>query len=91
MQEIIKALPTSSVTPAAANALIEAAMKASRDMGFDAAVAVTDATGNPRAFQRANGAPFFTAEVTVSKAWSIASSALSNSCDLFQRFQGRKS
>jgi uncharacterized protein GlcG (DUF336 family) len=61
------------VTRAAANALIEAAMKASRDIGFDAAVAVTDATGNLRAFQRADGAPFFTAEVAVSKAWTAAS------------------
>jgi uncharacterized protein GlcG (DUF336 family) len=61
------------VTCEAANALIEAAMKASRDMGFDAAVAVTDATGNLRAFQRANGAPFFTADVAVSKAWTAAS------------------
>jgi uncharacterized protein GlcG (DUF336 family) len=48
-------------------------MKASRDMGFDAAVAVTDATGNLRAFQRADGAPFFTTEVAVSKAWTAAS------------------
>ena len=73
MQEIIKAIPTASVTCAAANALIEAAMQASRDIGFDAAVAVTDATGNLRAFQRADGAPFFTAEVAVSKAWTAAS------------------
>ena len=73
MQEIIKAIPTASVTCAAANALIEAAMQASRDIGFDASVAVTDATGNLRAFQRADGAPFFTAEVAVSKAWTAAS------------------
>ena len=73
MQEIIKAIPMASVTRAAANALIDAAMQASRDIGFDAAVAVTDATGNLRAFQRADGAPFFTAEVAVSKAWTAAS------------------
>ena len=73
MQEIIKAIPAASVTCAAANALIEAAMQASRDIGFDASVAVTDATGNLRAFQRADGAPFFTAEVAVSKAWTAAS------------------
>ena len=62
-----------SVTRAAANALIEAALQASRDIGFEASVAVTDATGNLRAFQRADGAPFFTAEVAVSKAWTAAS------------------
>ena len=73
MEQIVKAIATASVTCQAANALIEAAMKASRDMGFDAAVAVTDATGHLRAFQRADGAPFFTAEVAVSKAWTAAS------------------
>jgi uncharacterized protein GlcG (DUF336 family) len=73
LQQIIKAMPTASVTREAANALIETAIQASRDIGFDAAVAVTDATGNLRAFQRADGAPFFTAEVAVSKAWTAAS------------------
>jgi len=73
LQQIVKAIPMASVTREAANALIEAAMKASRDMGFDAAVAVTDATGNLRAFQRADGAPFFTADVAVGKAWTAAS------------------
>ena len=73
MQQIVKAIATASVTREAANALIEAALKASREIGFDASVAVTDATGNLRAFQRADGAPFFTAEVAVSKAWTAAS------------------
>ena len=73
MPQIVKAIPMASVTREAANALIEAAMKAGRDLGFDAAVAVSDATGNLRAFQRADGAPFFTAEVAVSKAWTAAS------------------
>jgi uncharacterized protein GlcG (DUF336 family) len=73
LPQIVKAIPMASVTREAANALIEAAMKASRDLGFDAAVAVSDATGNLRAFQRADGAPFFTAEVAVSKAWTAAS------------------
>jgi uncharacterized protein GlcG (DUF336 family) len=73
LQQIVKVIPMASVTCEAANALIEAAMKASRDIGFDAAIAITDATGNLRAFQRADGAPFFTAEVAVSKAWTAAS------------------
>ncbi len=72
-EQIVKVMATASVTCEAANALIEAAMKAGRDLGFDAAVAVTDATGNLRAFQRADGAPFFTAEVAVAKAWTAAS------------------
>jgi uncharacterized protein GlcG (DUF336 family) len=57
----------------AANALIEEALKACRDIGFEAAIAVVDVTGNLRAFQRADGAPFFAAEVAVSKAWTAAS------------------
>jgi uncharacterized protein GlcG (DUF336 family) len=73
LQKIVKAIPMASVTCEAANALIEAALKASRDMGFDAAVAVVDATGNLRAFQRADGAPFLAAEVSVNKAWTAAS------------------
>jgi uncharacterized protein GlcG (DUF336 family) len=73
LQQIVKAIPAASVTCDAANALIEAALKASRDMGFDAAVAVVDATGNLRAFQRADGAPFLAAEVAVNKAWTAAS------------------
>lgn len=76
MRQIVKAIAMASVTCEAANALIGAAMKASRDMGFDAAVAVTDVTGNLRAFQRADGAPFFTSEVAVSKAWTAASSGI---------------
>jgi uncharacterized protein GlcG (DUF336 family) len=76
LRQIVKAIAMASVTCEAANALIEAAMKASRDIGFDAAVAVTDATGNLRAFQRADGAAFFTAEVAVSKAWTAASSGI---------------
>jgi uncharacterized protein GlcG (DUF336 family) len=62
-----------SVTLMAANALIEEALKACRDIGFEAAIAVVDVTGNLRAFQRADGAPFFAAEVAVSKAWTAAS------------------
>jgi uncharacterized protein GlcG (DUF336 family) len=73
LEQIVKAIAMASVTCQAANALVEAAMKASRDLGFDAAVAVTDATGNLRAFQRADGALFFTAEVAVAKAWTAAS------------------
>jgi uncharacterized protein GlcG (DUF336 family) len=73
LQQIVKAIAMASVTREAANALIDAAMKASSDLGFDASVAVIDATGSLRAFQRADGAPFFTAEVAVNKAWTAAS------------------
>jgi uncharacterized protein GlcG (DUF336 family) len=72
-KNIPKTMPMASVTLAAANALIEEALRACRDIGFEAAIAVVDVTGNLRAFQRADGAPFFAAEVAVSKAWTAAS------------------
>ncbi len=72
-KNIPKTMPMASVTLAATNALIEEALRACRDIGFEAAIAVVDVTGNLRAFQRADGAPFFAAEVAVSKAWTAAS------------------
>ena len=73
MRKIAKTRPMASVTLAAANALIEEALKACCNIGFEAAIAVVDVTGNLCAFQRADGAPFFAAEVAVSKAWTAAS------------------
>lgn len=46
---------------------------AAKAAGFEAAVAVTDATGALRAFERSDGAPFLTAEVATNKAWTAAS------------------
>ncbi len=68
-----KTIATASVSREAAAALIEAALEAARDLGFEAAVAVADATGTLRAFERADGAPFLTAEVAIDKAWTAAS------------------
>ncbi len=34
---------------------------------------MTDATGNLRAFERTDGAPFLTAEVAIDKAWTASS------------------
>lgn len=64
---------TASVTQAAARALIEAAMIAGRDAGIEVAVAITDATGAIKAFERTDGAAFLTADVAVNKAWTAAS------------------
>ena len=64
---------TASVTRAAASALVEATLAAAAEIGFEAAVAVVDATGALRAFARGDGAPFLAADVAVDKAWTAAS------------------
>ncbi|MFT0545583.1 GlcG/HbpS family heme-binding protein [Allopusillimonas ginsengisoli] len=45
--------------------------------GFAATIAITDAGGHLRAFERADSAPFLTAEVAINKAWTAASFGLS--------------
>lgn len=68
-----KSIATASINRAAAVALIEAALAAARDIGIPAAVAVVDATGNLRAFERTDDAPFLTVDIAIDKAWSSAS------------------
>ena len=62
-----------SITRDAAWALLEAARAAARDIGIDVAIAVTDAAGHFKAFERSDHAPFLTAEVAIDKAWTAAS------------------
>ncbi|MBF9069871.1 GlcG/HbpS family heme-binding protein [Streptacidiphilus fuscans] len=64
--------PAASITKMAAAALITAVHTAAAHLGFDAAVAVTDHGGHLKAFDRADDAPFLTAEVAVDKAWTAA-------------------
>jgi uncharacterized protein GlcG (DUF336 family) len=68
-----KSLPASSITRSCATALIEAVHRAAQEIGFAAAVAVTDAGGHLKAFDRSDDAPFLAAEVAVDKAWTAAS------------------
>ncbi|WP_246586976.1 GlcG/HbpS family heme-binding protein [Stakelama flava] len=68
-----KTIPAGNVSLEAARALIDAALAATQEAGFPAAIAVTDATGSLRAFARDDAAPFLTAEVAISKAWTAAS------------------
>ncbi|WP_031512490.1 GlcG/HbpS family heme-binding protein [Streptomyces sp. NRRL F-5123] len=68
-----KSAPASSVTRAAARALIAAVHSAATRIGFTAAIAVTDQGGHLKAFDRADDAPFLTAEVALDKAWTAAS------------------
>src|SRR5262245_28659216 len=68
-----QSIPAANINREAAAALVAAALAAAREIGIEIAVAVTDATGNLRAFERADGAPFLTASVAVDKAWTSAS------------------
>lgn len=71
-----KTFPAAAITRDAALALLEAARSASRDLGIEVAIAVTDAAGHLKAFERSDHAPFLTAEVAVDKAWTAASFGL---------------
>jgi len=53
--------------------LVDAAIKAGESMGLEITVAIVDAGGHLRSFQRADGAPFLTVEAAISKAWTAAS------------------
>jgi uncharacterized protein GlcG (DUF336 family) len=68
-----KSIPAANISREAAAALVAAALAAALEIGIDIAVAVTDATGNLRAFERTDGAPFLTASVAEDKAWTSAS------------------
>ncbi len=68
-----KSIATASINRETAVALIAAALAAARSIGIPAAVAVVDATGNLRAFERTDDAPFLTVDVAIDKAWSSAS------------------
>jgi uncharacterized protein GlcG (DUF336 family) len=71
--EFTKSIPLASINRQAAAALIEAALRAAHDIGIEVAVAVTDATGHLRAFERTDGAPFLTVDVAIDKAWTASS------------------
>lgn len=66
-------IPAANINRETAAALVAAALAAGHEIGVDLAVAVTDAAGNLRAFERADGAPFLTASVAEDKAWTSAS------------------
>jgi len=68
-----KSIATASINRATAVALIDAAIAAARAIGIPAAVAIVDATGYLRAFERTDDALFLTVDVAIDKAWSSAS------------------
>jgi uncharacterized protein GlcG (DUF336 family) len=65
-----------SITRTAALELIAAARAASTKIGIEVTIAVTDAAGNLKAFERSDAAPFLTADVAIDKAWTAASFGL---------------
>lgn len=69
-------IPAAHISLATANALIDAASAAARDIGFEAAIAVTDAAGNLRAFGRSDNCPFLAVDIAIDKAWTSASFGL---------------
>jgi uncharacterized protein GlcG (DUF336 family) len=70
---LAKSTSAASITLAAAGALIDAVQAAAKEIGFEASVAVTDAGGHLKAFQRTDATPFLASEVAVDKAWTAAS------------------
>lgn len=64
---------SASVSRAASNVLIDAALKAAAEAGFETAVAIVDAGGALKAFSRSDSAAFLTSEVALNKAWTAAS------------------
>ena len=68
-----KSVSAPSISLAAAADLVAAVRKAGAEAGFEVAVAVTDAGGHLKAFERTDGAPFLASEVAVDKAWTAAS------------------
>ncbi|MEO7916576.1 MAG: heme-binding protein, partial [Dokdonella sp.] len=59
---------TSTLTLDAAQALLAKARAACAERGFAATIAITDAGGHLRAFERADAAPFLTVNVATDKA-----------------------
>ncbi|MFS2105876.1 GlcG/HbpS family heme-binding protein [Ralstonia sp. Ralssp135] len=66
-------VPTATISLEAAQALLAEARGACAARGFAATIAITDAGGHLRAFERADAAPFLTADVAINKAWTAAS------------------
>ena len=74
--ELNKTFPTASITSEAAFALVQAARAASRDLGIDVTIAITDAAGHLKALDRADAAQFLTIAVAIDKAWTAVSFGL---------------
>lgn len=74
-----KTISSTTISLDAATALLAEARRACSTHGFAGTIAITDAGGHLRAFERADAAPFLTAEVAIDKAWTAASFGMATS------------
>lgn len=65
-----------SINRVAACALVRAAVEAAGQAGVEVAVAVTDASGHLKTFERMDGALFLAVDVAIDKAWTSAASGM---------------
>lgn len=70
-------ISTTTISLEAAQALLAEARRSCAARGFAATIAITDAGGHLRAFERADTAPFLTVGVAIDKAWTAASFGMS--------------
>jgi uncharacterized protein GlcG (DUF336 family) len=73
----LKTIHTATISLEAAQDLMAQARRACATGGFAATIAITDAGGHLRAFERADTAPFLTVRVAIDKAWTAASFGIS--------------
>lgn len=71
-----RSYPTPSITREAAAALVAAAREASLRIGFEPAIAVTDAAGNLRAFERTDRSSYLATGIAQDKAYTAAAFGL---------------
>ncbi|MNL03125.1 hypothetical protein D3C87_1236510 [compost metagenome] len=76
MQVTPQIINTATISLEAAQALLAEARRICAARGFAATIAITDAGGHLRAFERADTAPFLTVGVASDKAWTAASFGL---------------
>ncbi len=65
-----------SITREAASRLVSETLAASRRIGFEPAVAIVDAAGNLKAFDRTDGSSFLAVNIAIDKAYTAASFGL---------------
>ncbi|WP_201192488.1 GlcG/HbpS family heme-binding protein [Pseudomonas fluorescens] len=75
----LQSLTTPQLNLESAYELLAQARRACKERGFAACVAITDAGGHLRVFERADTAPFLTVGVAIDKAWTAASFGISTS------------
>jgi uncharacterized protein GlcG (DUF336 family) len=68
-----KTLPTATLSRQSAAALVSAAREAAKKIGVEVSIAVTDAGGHLRAFERTDASLFLTVDIAIDKAWTAAS------------------